>query len=126
MKITKIQLRSKVRQLILESIEEKVKIIDGVLTGIPENINSFLDLADTFGYINDLRYDVEPPVSYFPAEQHTWNFDAEPEFGDLLINKYMQRSTDEDAEVMSVEFNEALLQREGIYSFQINAIGSSE
>ena len=126
MKITENKLRSTIRKVLLENIQEKTTIIDGIIGGSPDSINSFLEFADSLGYIMDLRYDVEPPKSYFTEEQHTWNFDAEPEFGDLLINKYMQRTTDEDAEVMSVEFNGALLQREGIYSFQINAIGSSE
>tara|TARA_B100000242_G_C42841100_1_gene390636 strand:- start:7 stop:387 length:381 start_codon:yes stop_codon:yes gene_type:complete len=126
MKITKQQLRNSIRKVLLENKEQKNKLIDGILIGDPENINTFLDLAETLGYVERLRYEVEPPLSYFPEEQHTWNFDAEPEFGDLLINKYMQRSTDEDSEVMTVEFNGALFQREGIYSFQINAIGSSE
>ena len=126
MKITKNKLRSAIRQVLLENIQEKTTIVDGIINGSPESINSFIELAESLGYIEELRYDVEPPKSFFPEEQHTWNFRAEPEFGDLLISKYMHRVTDEHSEVMTVEFNGSLLQREGIYSFQINAIGSSE
>ena len=126
MKITENKLRSTIRKVLLENIQEKTTIIDGIINGSPDSINSFLEFADSLGYINDLRYDVEPPKSYFPEEQHTWNFDAEPEFGQLLISKYNQRATDEDSEVMSIDFNTAYLERTGIYSFEINAIGSSE
>ena len=126
MKITESKLRNTIRKVLLENIQEKTTIVDGIINGNPASINSFLEFADSLGYIEKLRYEVEPPVSYFPEEQHTWNFDGEPEFADLLIKKYMQRSSDEDSEVMSLEFNGALLRREGIYSFQINAIGSSE
>lgn len=124
MKITKIQLRSKVRRIILESIEEKAKIIDGVLTGIPENINSFLDLADTFGYINDLGYEVEPPTSFFPEEQHTWYFEAEPEFGELLLTKYNQRPVDEYSKIIEIFSNQAFLKRTGKYSIEIATFGN--
>ena len=119
MKLTKRQLRSKVRRIILESIEEKTKIINGILTGVPENINSFLDLADTFGYIEELRYDVEPPAMNFPEEQHTWDFQAEPEFGELLLRKYNQRVPDEYSKVIEIFSNKAFLKRTGKYSIEI-------
>ena len=126
MKITENKLRSTIRKVLLENIQEKTTIIDGIIGGSPDSINSFLEFADSLGYINDLRYDVQPPKSYFPHEQHTWYFDAEPEFGQLLISKYNQRVTDEDSVVMQIDFNTAYLERTGIYSFEINAIGSSE
>ena len=119
-------LRRQIRKILLENMQEKITIIDGIINGSPDSINSFLEFADSLGYIEDLRYDVEPPKSYFPEEQHTWNFVAEAEFGQLLISKYNQRATDEDSEVMSIDFNTAYLERTGIYSFEINAIGSSE
>ena len=126
MKITENKLRSTIRKVLLENIQEKTTIIDGIIGGSPDSINSFLEFADSLGYINDLRYDVQPPKSYFPDEQDTWYFDAEPEFGQLLISKYNQRVTDEDSVVMQIDFNTAYLERTGIYSFEINAIGSSE
>tara|TARA_B100000282_G_scaffold115712_1_gene82252 strand:- start:196 stop:606 length:411 start_codon:yes stop_codon:yes gene_type:complete len=126
MKITRRQLRNRIRQILAENIQEKTTIVDGIIGGDPQSINSFVELADSLGYIEDLRYDVEPPVSYFPAEQHTWNFDAKPEFGQLLISRYNQRVVDQDSEVMSIEYNAAYLERTGIYSIQINAIGPTE
>ena len=110
MKITKNKFRSTIRKVLLENIQEKTTIVNGIINADPFSINRFLEFADSLGYIDDLRYDVEPPKSYFPEEQHTWNFDAEPEFGQLLISKYNQRVTNEDSEVMSIDFNTAYLE----------------
>ena len=119
-------LRQTIRNLILENIQEKNTIIDTILSSDPKGINSFLEFAETLGYVQKLRYEIEPPVSYFPEESHTWYFNAEAEFGEILFSKYDQRVTDTNSEIMTMNYNKAYLERTGEYSIEINAIGSSE
>lgn len=119
-------LRETIQNIILENIQEKNTIINTILDSTPQGINTFLEFAETLGYLKKLRYEIEPPTSFFPEEAHTWHFYAEAEFGETLVSKYNDRTNNADSKIITVDYNKAFLERTGQYSMEINAIGPSE
>ncbi len=90
------KLRKTIRKILLESVEEYDKIIDGILySDDPEYITSFIELAETLGYIEDYQSKYIPPKParniYAPAWQ--WRFDCGAEFGKLLSSKWETNHT---------------------------------
>ena len=97
MKITKGQLRRIIkeelgRQVLRESMDEKTKIADAVLsTEDPQVISSLLDRAVAPGYVERLTSEVEPsryPEAPYPKTTHTWSFYADLEMAELLADRY--------------------------------------
>ena len=84
-------LRKTIRKIILESVEEYDTIVDGIIGNQdPETIGTFLELADSMGYISDYekKYSPPKPRQNFHAPVWHWYFDCDTEFGDLLLSKY--------------------------------------
>ena len=91
-------LREIIRRIILESAEEYDTIIDGILySDDPEYITSFIELAESLGYIEDYQSKYTPPKPArgwkSGAAVWQWSFDCGAEFGKLLSNKYDKNRT---------------------------------
>ena len=84
------QLRKTIRRILIENAQEMNELVDGILGDDPEYITTFLELAETLGYINDYgtQYSPPKPRQNFHAPVWHWYFDCDTEFGDLLLSKY--------------------------------------
>ena len=87
-------LRKTIRTILLENTNYYNKIIDGILSKDPENINQFLELAEGMEYIESLmhdRYPVKDPNwpkrKAFASASLRWEFYAIPDFAELLLKK---------------------------------------
>ena len=91
-------LRKTIRKIILESVEEYNKIIEGILySDDPEYITTFIELAESQGFIEDYQSKhrpERPQVGWKSGAAHwEWSFNCSADFGKLLDTEYNKNRT---------------------------------
>ena len=102
-------LRRTIRRIIRENKEHILKIVELIYTGDVANINQAIELAETMGYISDVKQSVEDAY-YFPQDIHIWEFVGGKEFMYTVLDYKIPKNV-EGFDLRSPDFKNVTIKR---------------
>lgn len=80
-------LRKTIRNILLENQQHQENLVNMILTGDLGSINQALELAQAFGYVTDLQYEINPP-GFTRSTRHLWKMGLHPDFEAEIKRQY--------------------------------------